>query len=334
MPSLYMPSSSAQIQPVQPVQPVQLIALDLDGTLLGPDGQISPRNRAALLAAEAAGTTIVIATGRRHGYALRVLHPAGLRADTLLLSSNGTVVRTLAHRLVERTLMQPAAVRLLLGTLGEFRNALVVTFDRVNPDGEDAHDTLIVEELADLQTSIERWMAANEPYMQHVQPIERAFDGGDLPIQMMLCGTVERMRRAEALMLGHDEVAAVAEPSGKPDTAKLIQLSRTEYPDRDLSLVDIIPAGCSKGAALVRVAAAQGIRPEQIMAIGDNWNDVSMLECTGHPVLMGNAPADLQLYAAERGWRRAQPNDQDGVAAVIEAELAAPLLTAEAVATS
>ena len=79
-------------------------------------------------------------------------------------------------------------------------------------------------------------------------------------------------------------------------------LHRTEYPERDLSIVDILPAGCSKGSALLRLAEERGVKAEEILAIGDNWNDVSMLEVAGRAVLMGNAPEDLKTMAAERGW--------------------------------
>ena len=109
-----------------------------------------------------------------------------------------------------------------------------------------------------------------------------------------------------------------------------ISLNRTEYPERDLSIVDILPAGCAKGAALLRLASAHNIAASEIMAIGDNWNDLSMLEIAGHPVLMGNAPEDLKQIAAQRNWHVTSHHLEDGVAAAIEAILlteAAPALS-------
>ena len=299
-----------------PLPTIRLIAVDLDGTLLSHEGQVGPANRAALLAAERAGITLVIATGRRHTYARKVLQDLGLSPDTILISSNGAVVRTFDSALLERTLMDPAAARWLCAHLGEFRNALVITFDRTLPTGEDARGALVVEELADLHNSIGRWMIVNEPYILRMQPIEDSLHG-EAPIQMMLCGTVARMRAAEALMLEHPGVAPVGDPR---DTGS-ISLNRTEYPDRDLSIVDILPAGCSKGAAILRLAASRGIPQGEIMALGDNWNDLSMLEIAGSPVLMGNAPADLLAMAAERQWLISAPHFADGVAEAIAAIL-------------
>jgi hydroxymethylpyrimidine pyrophosphatase-like HAD family hydrolase len=343
-----------------------MIAIDMDGTLLGEDGRVSPRNLAALLAAEAAGIEVVVATGRRHSYAMRVLRPLGLHHASALVSSNGTVTRTLgsfgaeaiASELIARTNLPHATALWLCDHIDEFRNALVLTFDRVGPDGDDTRGALVVEHLDELNASIGRWMAANEPYIAHVNPIESALDAtglsADAPIQAMLCGTLERMARAEARLLQHPGVTASGHPSGRsgatmngpgtqspgapfmmassswvgsntshsPDEPEaIITLHRTEYPDRDLSILDILPAGCSKGAALLSLATVRGIAADQIMAIGDNWNDVSMLEVAGTAVLMDNAPEDLKDLARTRGWRLGLSNRADGVAEAIEAAL-------------
>ena len=295
---------------------IRMIALDLDGTLLGADGRVSARNLAALIAAEEAGIYVAIATGRRHCYALHVLRGLGLRDETILVSSNGAVVRNFASELIERTLMEAATAEWLCGHLGEFRNALVVTFDRVQPDGEDSRGALVVEEFEDLQGSIAHWMRNNERYIAQVRPIEDSLND-DAPIQMMLCGTVERMRRAEAHMAGQPQIAGV----GAYKPGAMITLNRTEYPARDLSIVDILPAGCSKGSALVRLAEARGFGADEIMAIGDNWNDLSMLEVAGFPVLMANAPLDLHAMALEQNWVTTGENSADGVAEAIYAAL-------------
>jgi hypothetical protein len=318
---------------------MRLIAVDMDGTLVGPDGRVSERNLAAMKAAERAGVQVVVATGRRHCYAMRVLRGLGLREEDALISSNGTVTRTIGSKLLDRTLLPLETARWLCGHVDEFRNALVITFDKVGADGEDARGALVVEDLADLNASIGKWMVANEPYIERVVPIERALEG-EAPIQMMLCGPVERMRRAEARLLEHPGVSAVGVTPLRMDELRRLEnlglaeggiapqeratvleaaLHRTEYPERDLSIVDILPAGCSKGTALLRLAEGRGVKAEEILAIGDNWNDVSMLEVAGRAVLMGNAPDDLKAVAAERGWVIGLGHDEDGVAEAIEA---------------
>src|SRR5262249_27039811 len=93
-----------------------------------------------------------------------------------------------------------------------------------------------------------------------------------------------------------------------------ITVLRTEYPLRDLSLIDVLNQGCSKGHALQRWAEYRAIPREQVMAIGDNYNDVEMLAFAGIPFIMGNASEELR----GNGWRVTLPNDQCGVAAAVE----------------
>ena len=310
-----------------------LIAIDMDGTLIGSDGRISDRNRAALMRAEEGGVEIVIATGRRHAYAMRLVRALGLRGASALISSNGTVIRTVGSELVHRRHMSAATALWLCRALGDLRDTFVLTYDRVGPDGEDTRGALVCEPGNVLHNSIGGWMRANEPYIAHVENIEHALAAAaesaaanngnsapDLhaPIQAMLCGTVAQMEVAEARLRQHPNVAGVGEPES-PDCE--IALHRTAYPERDLSILDILPAGCSKASALRHLTALRGCTMADVLAIGDNWNDVAMLEAVGHAVLMGNAPAELQTLARERGWTVGPTNDEDGVALAIEAAL-------------
>jgi hydroxymethylpyrimidine pyrophosphatase-like HAD family hydrolase len=295
-----------------------MIAIDMDGTLLNSDGRVSTRNLAALQLAESHGIEIVVATGRRHSFAMRVLRDLHLHPTSALVSSNGTVIRTLDAQLIHRTYMSLDIAGWLCDHLKDFRNTLVLTFDLVGPDGEDIRGALVVEHLDDLHTSIGRWMQSNAPYIAHVTRLEDALTSAP-PIQMMLCGSTDRMAEAEARLLEHPLVTGVGQTES-PNTK--IALHRTAYPDKDLSIVDILPAGCSKASALEHLAALRGINPQDILAIGDNWNDVAMLHLAGQSVLMSNAPADLIVLARSTGWTIAPSNDEDGVAVAIEAALA------------
>ena len=102
----------------------------------------------------------------------------------------------------------------------------------------------------------------------------------------------------------------------RPASDQLLDVTvlRTEYPVRDLSIVDVLNGGCSKGHALERWATHRGIPREEVMAIGDNYNDIEMLAFAGYPFIMGNASEELR----GRGWNITLANDQNGVAAAIE----------------
>jgi Cof subfamily protein (haloacid dehalogenase superfamily) len=278
---------------------IRLIAIDIDGTLMPSTGsKISSRNCAALQAAEAAGIEIVIATGRRQAYAMPLIAQVGLSEDSVMISSNGAVVRGFDGELLDRRFLSIETARRLCVALSGYQT-LVFTFDR------EGSGSLVIENLKQLHTRVARWVEANRPYLVEIQPIERALDGGEEPIQGMLCGTVAEMKAAEKRLLMSDLAGEIA-------------MHRTEYAERDLSILDLLPPGCSKGAALDSLARIRGLSREQIMAIGDNLNDVEMLEYAGRAVVMANAGDELLLLSQQRGWEIAASNDEDGVAQSIE----------------
>ena len=295
----------------------RLIALDLDGTLLHSTGHVSPRNRAALALAHAAGIEVVVATGRRHSFALQVLRDLDLPPEHALISSNGTVIRTIGSDLLHRSHLSLETARWLVAHANEFRSTLVITFDTVGPTGHDTRGALVCESIDELNAAISRWMTSNRDLLAQVSPIEDALHAA-APIQMMLCGPLARMDAAEALLSAHPRIAAVGAPE-LPGTE--VTLHRTAYPERDLTILDILPAGCSKASALTRLADLRGINLSEVLAIGDNWNDVPMLEAAGSAVLMANAPADLLALAQDRDWLIALHHDDDGVAIAIEEAL-------------
>jgi Cof subfamily protein (haloacid dehalogenase superfamily) len=273
---------------------IRLLATDIDGTLLNPQFQISEGDLAALRRAHAAGIEIVLVTGRRHTFALPIAKQLGF--DLWLISSNGAVTRSLRGETFHRDLMPAETCRQLCGTMQEFRGNTVLTFDR------ETKGAIVLERLDELGASIRRWLEKNMEYIEFMVPIENALVTD--PVQAMFCGTMDRMSAALQTLerAGMDE---------------LVTILRTEYPERDLSMIDVLNAECSKGHALERWASHRGYRREEVMAVGDNHNDVEMLEFAGHPVIMGNACEELRA----RGWRVTRGNHECGVAAALELAL-------------
>ena len=283
--------------------PVRLVAIDMDGTLLPTFAQkIGERTARALQAAQNAGIIVAIATGRRTAYTAPLLEGLGLRADTPLITSNGAVVKTLGGESIDRSHMEARVARGLCGLLREF-GAVVFTFDRPGR-GE-----LVLENLEQAHGRIALWVEANRNAIEVVTPLEDALPDGQDPIQGMVTGTLANMRLAEKALKASEWAADC-------------ECVCTEYPARDLSILDLLPPGVSKGWALARLAGRLGVDRRETMAIGDNWNDVDMLEWAGQGVMMGNAAQELRTMAKMRGWKQAPPNDQDGVAVVLEAALA------------
>ena len=270
--------------------PIRLIASDIDGTLLNPQFQISKDDLTALERAHAAGIEIVLVTGRRHNFALPIAKQLGF--DLWLISSNGAITRSLSGETFHRDLMPRETCRELCTAMQAFRGNTVLTFDK------ETKGAIVLEHLDDLNASIRRWLEKNMAYIEFVVPIEQALTAD--PVQSMFCGSMARM----------SEALRALEGSGMGNR---ITILRTEYPDRNLSMIDVLNAGCSKGHALQRWAAHRGLGREQVMAIGDNHNDVEMLEFAGLPVIMGNACEELR----GRGWTVTLGNDQCGVAAAV-----------------
>jgi hypothetical protein len=271
-----------------------LLATDIDGTLLNPQFQVSEGDLMALRRAHAAGIEIVLVTGRRHTFALPIAAQLGF--DLWLISSNGAVTRSLTGETFHRDLMPAETCRRLCGGMQEFRGNTVLTFDK------ETKGAIVLERLDELGSSIRRWLEKNMEYIEFVIPIEKALNSD--PVQAMFCGTMERMSQALRALEG----------TGMDGSVTVL---RTEYPARDLAMIDVLNAGCSKGHALERWAAHRGYRREEVMAIGDNHNDVEMLEFAGHPVIMGNACAELR----GRGWTVTRGNDACGIAAAVEMAL-------------
>jgi Cof subfamily protein (haloacid dehalogenase superfamily) len=269
---------------------IRLLASDIDGTLLNPQFQISDGDLAALRRAHDSGIEVVLVTGRRHTFALPIAKQLGF--DLWLISSNGAVTRSLAGESFHRDLMPREICRELCAAMQEFRGNTVLTFDK------EIKGAIVLERLDELNTSIRRWVEKNMAYIDFVVPIETALVSD--PVQAMFCGTMARMSEALRTLEG-------AGMEGR------ITVLRTEYPERDLSMIDVLNAGCSKGHALERWATHRGFRREEVMAIGDNHNDVEMLEFAGHPVIMGNACQELR----GRGWTVTLGNDRCGVAAAV-----------------
>ncbi len=281
--------------------PIRLLATDIDGTLLNPQFQISEGDLDALRRAHAMGIEVVLVTGRRHRFALPIAQQLGF--DLWLISSNGAVIRSLNGETFHRDLMPKETCLQLCRGMQEFRGNTVLTFD------QETKGAIVLERLDELGASIRKWLEKNMQYIEFVVPIENAL--GKDPVQAMFCGSMERMAKALAALkaLGMGEKVTVL---------------RTEYPERDLSMIDVLNAGCSKGHALERWAAYRGLDRDQVMAVGDNHNDIEMLEFAGHPVIMGNACEELR----SRGWRVTGGNHECGLGAAVELAMSGVLATA------
>ncbi len=269
--------------------PIRLLVLDIDGTILDSHGDVPDANRDAIARAINAGVEVALATGRRYDFARPIFEK--LPAPLTLILSNGAIVKTRDGRTLMRSLLPRQVARDVLVRVPEHRGNAAVIFDRPR-EGQ------VVFEVIDWDhPRHHRFFASNRPFLSEMNPLEECLT--EDPIQVMFSGGCVEMRRL------FDDLQ---QPGGD------FSVTLTEYEHRDFSLVDVVRAGCSKGTALRAWAARRALEPQDIMAIGDNLNDLQMLEFAGTPVVMGNGLDELKA----RGWAVTAHNDDAGVAAAIE----------------
>ncbi len=280
---------------------IRLLALDLDGTTLNSKGQIPDANRAAIRAAEERGVLVTIATGRRFRDAQPVGIDLGLNAP--LITHNGGLLKyadsleTVAYSLLSNeTSLEIVKVGKSFGG-----DALVSTdphglglllYDRVSDDnaplqkyirwseslhGEDAEKSILhVPELEDI---------VHEHAIVHI-----SFSGG--------CAAMNDLQN-----------------SLRDHLTDTVTILATVYPHLDFTLLDILPPDASKGHGVAKLAEINGLLPKNVMTIGDNFNDLEMLEYAGTAVVMGNADAKLRGLP---NFYTTLSNEESGVAAAIE----------------
>ena len=270
--------------------PICLIAIDLDGTLLNSRSEVSAANRQALQAATARGVEVAVVTGRRSHSARKFVDQ--IPCPVTLISSNGALITSAAGEAVYRNFLPRAAARQVLETTREFRPYVAVLFD-VSGRGQ-----VMMQDGAVSTGPLGWYLTQSADCLEQVPDLEAVLSKD--PVQVLFGGPPASIEPVELLL--------AASPAGAH-----VHLTWTKYLTRNVSLLDVMNRGCSKGSALAFWARHCGLEPGEVLAIGDNFNDLEMLQFAALPVLMGNSTAGL----AREGWRVTLTNDQDGVAAAI-----------------
>jgi Cof subfamily protein (haloacid dehalogenase superfamily) len=270
---------------------VRLIALDIDGTLLDSRWQLPEANRAAIAEATRRGIEVALVTGRRYDFAMTVAHQ--LDSKLTMIVSNGALIRSKEGHTHLRHLLPKNTAEQVLHLTSQWREGAAVIFDR-------ARENQLMLEALDPDDSLRyAYYSRNLEFIGLARPLESCLT--EDPIQVMFSGKIAAMREAEACLRS----AAFAEE---------FRLAVTSYEHKDFAMIDVIHRGCSKGTSLAQWAALRGIAREEILAIGDNHNDLEMLSFAGIPVVMGNSVPALKTY----GWHETGTNDENGVASAIE----------------
>jgi Cof subfamily protein (haloacid dehalogenase superfamily) len=283
------------------MMPIRLIALDLDGTLLNSRGELTERNRAAVRAARERGVRVALVTGRR----FRDVRPLALELD---LDDVPVISHTGALTKHARTL---ETVKAMLLPLEAAREVLRVgrehAMDAMVSDDPEGLGLLLYDHINEDNHALARYIAWSRrihgdeaaDYVRRVPSLEEYLDHS--PVHIGYAGNYEMMVRFGQMLKG-----AFAES---------IKVFLTLYPKQNFGTIDVLHPQASKGTGVAAVAAEFGLSREEVMAVGDNFNDLEMLHYAGTPVVMGNAEAPLHDIEE---FHITGTNDEDGVAAAIE----------------
>jgi Cof subfamily protein (haloacid dehalogenase superfamily) len=270
---------------------IRLLAVDIDGTLLDSRGRLPDTHRDALVEASAGGIEIALVTGRSFHFTHAVIDL--LPIPLTLIVNNGAVVKRKDGATQWRHVLEREAARRILEETQHLEDSVAIVFDR---PGE---RQIVFERMDWTHPNRRGYYEKNKAYIA-AAPSPLADMLTEDPIQVMFNGSVEPMR------------ALVAALRAMP-IAERFSVAITEYERRDFSLVDVNGAGCSKGTTLARWATSRGVTATEVMAVGDNLNDVEMLDFAGMAVVMGNATDALKA----RGYRLTGTNDEGGLARAI-----------------
>lgn len=255
----------------------RMIALDVDGTLLNDHHEITPRVREAVRAAADLGIEIVLCTGRGSTSALPVLRELGLKG-TMITHNGASVVDSESREILHDTVISSEKASRYTSF---FRNR------EIHFDMNTAFD-LYVDELKEAAAEMYRNLKA--------RPIIREADEA-FPDRMV-----------KLSIYAPKDVLDQVESEWESWQHELQWIRSGDY------FIDIQHLQASKGKALEQLAAMRGIPREQVLAMGNYYNDTGMIEYAGWGVAMDNSPSEVKEIADEV----TVSNNEDGVALVIE----------------
>lgn len=280
---------------------IQLIAIDMDGTLLSPDHTISEINKQTILEAQAKGIEIVIATGRGYEEAYEPVHREGI--DLSFICLNGAEVRDQVGNLIAATYL-----------LAEDINQIISILEANDIDHQLFIDKTIYAK--DIQDQIDTFMqlahaAGQSPDVEDIrQEIEHRVARGVIQI----VDTFDNLLHENSYELYKIFGSSFNRKNLDAARATLEQIPSLAVTSSGAGNIEITNINAQKGLALTAFAKAKNIPMDKVLVIGDNYNDLSMMERAGRSVAMGNAPDAIKAACDEV----TETNEHHGVGRTIQ----------------
>lgn len=270
----------------------RMIAIDLDGTLLSPSGSVTPRAKAAVRKALDAGLLVCFATGRNWTESQTILD-ALEHYSTAVFVGGAMVIDTRQRVTLHRTMMDPKLAADVSAELESRGHAALALQDT----GEAGVDYLITAD-AELNEATRRWMDVTESVVHRVPKL----------------GDYEHPHTIRVGIVAEpDEIRAVRDELDRKFGKKIL-CQNLMVPAYGVEVLEIFDPAVNKWEGVLHVARQHGITPDQIIAIGDDINDVPMVANAGLGVAMGNAKPEVIAVAK----RVIGTNVEEGLAQFLE----------------
>lgn len=283
---------------------VKFIASDMDGTLLNKEQRVSKENKEAIERAQNAEVEVIIATGRSYQEARFALDEAGIECPVICV--NGAVVYTKDGEIAASNPLHPDMVK----SVTQYLEETGIYFEIYTNDG-----TYTKDYEKSLASIVDILLTANpdlDPVKVTEQARERVAVSNIKSIQNYeKLFTMPKLEYYKFLVFTdqYDKLGEIASFL-KENTPLAVSASAREN-------LEITSRDAQKGIALEKFVKQRGGSMSEAMAMGDNFNDVSMFECVGHSVAMGNAPSEIK----EMCDFTTDTNDENGVANAINRAL-------------
>lgn len=270
----------------------KMIAIDLDGTLLSPNNEVTPRTRAAIHRCLEAGLLVCFATGRNWTESRTILD-AVEHYDTAVFVGGAMVVDTRQRVTLHRTLVEPALAREICTMLEEAGHAVLALQDT----GVAGVDYLVSADIP-LNEQTVQWMQTTNATLHRVKRLGEYHHQHTIRI-----GVVDSTEKMSQIKKQLDE-----------RFGDRILCQVLHVPASGVDVVEIFDPAVNKWEGVLHVARNHSIAPEQIIAIGDDVNDIPMIRNAGLGVAMGNARPEIKAIAR----RVIGSNRDEGLAAFLE----------------
>ncbi len=289
--------------------PVDLIAIDLDGTLLDREHQVSRENIDAINRARDAGVTVLVCTGRGLGESIRAMRAIDQR-DPVMVAGGSIIADPVTGRTLHRFTMDPEIVRAATELFHEVECPALVMKD----PSEIGYDYLVLHSQREHPVHpITTWWfedhALRVNYAHHAQHDEHPQH--TVRVGMCAASSISNPVSARLLDLLGETAWLYDFPCVTPD----------EHTGETVHILELFAANINKWAAIEWYLLTHGFDPQRIAAIGDQVNDVPMIEHAGIGVAMGNAVDQVKAHAKYL----TADNQHHGVARAIDAILSGDL---------